>query len=138
MSGLVKEVACKFSGKLDFLSGQRFVRDRTKPNWLPPEPKDRFTREETAVSARNGDKARFGRERQRKLLRRVRIRELRKELENKAGTRAKPTSDDGPKASEQPEDHHRDKEASSRTRPKKKTGVQFGAKVKLKSEIADK
>ena len=81
-----------------FSFGPTIVRDRTKPNWLPPEPKDSFTREETAVSARNGDKARFGRERRRKLLRRSRIRELRKALENKAGTGAKPTSGDGPKA----------------------------------------
>jgi len=36
------------------------------------------------VSERNGDKARFGRERKRKILERKRIRELRKALENKA------------------------------------------------------
>ena len=66
------------------------------------------------MSARNGDKARFGRERQRKLLRRVRSRELRKALENKAGTGTKVTSGDGPKAPERPQGH-RDKEASSRT-----------------------
>jgi hypothetical protein len=35
------------------------------------------------VSARNGDKARFGRERRRKILRRKRTRELRKALETK-------------------------------------------------------
>ena len=36
------------------------------------------------MSERNGDKARFGRERKRKILERKRIRELRKALENKA------------------------------------------------------
>jgi hypothetical protein len=36
------------------------------------------------VSERNGDKARFGRERKRKTLQRKRIRELRKALENNA------------------------------------------------------
>jgi hypothetical protein len=35
------------------------------------------------VSKRNGDKARFGRERRRKILRRKRTRELRKSLEMK-------------------------------------------------------
>ena len=35
------------------------------------------------MSERTGDKARFGRERQRKILRRMRIRELRKALERK-------------------------------------------------------
>jgi hypothetical protein len=35
------------------------------------------------VSERNGDKARFGRERKRKVLRRKGIRELRKALESK-------------------------------------------------------
>lgn len=34
------------------------------------------------MSERNGDKARFGRERKRKILERKRIRELRKALEN--------------------------------------------------------
>jgi hypothetical protein len=36
------------------------------------------------VSERNADKARFGRERKRKILERKRIRELRKALENNA------------------------------------------------------
>jgi hypothetical protein len=38
------------------------------------------------VSQRNGDKARFGRERQRKLLLRERTRESRKALETKTGS----------------------------------------------------
>jgi hypothetical protein len=42
------------------------------------------------------------------------IRELRKALENRAGTGAKETSGDGPKAPARPEDHHRDEEPSSR------------------------
>jgi len=37
------------------------------------------------MSERNGDKARFGRERQRKLLRRKRVRELRKGLKQEGG-----------------------------------------------------
>ena len=36
------------------------------------------------MSERNGDKARFGRERKRKILLRKRIREFRKQLENNA------------------------------------------------------
>ena len=36
------------------------------------------------MSERNGDKARFGRERKRKILERKRIRDLRKALENNA------------------------------------------------------
>lgn len=38
------------------------------------------------MSERNGDKARFGRERKRKILERKRIRDLRKALENYAAT----------------------------------------------------
>lgn len=38
------------------------------------------------MSERNGDKARFGRERKRKTLDRKRIRDLRKALENNAAT----------------------------------------------------
>jgi len=43
---------------------------------------------EESVSQRNGDRARFGRERKRRTLERKRIRELRVALENKA---ARPT-----------------------------------------------
>jgi len=57
---------------------------------------------EGTVSQRNGDKARFGRERKRKVLRRESIRGIRKALEKKvpratiAGLEDKPTPGSGP------------------------------------------
>jgi hypothetical protein len=48
------------------------------------------------MSERNGDKARFGRERQRKLLRRKRTRELRKALETRGPSPASAGSEDEP------------------------------------------
>jgi len=46
------------------------------------------------VSERNGDKARFGRERRRKILRRKRTRELRKTLETKQQAPCLPLKDE--------------------------------------------
>jgi len=57
---------------------------------------------EGTVSERNGDKARFGRERKRRILRRESIRGFRKALEKKepratsAGSEDKPTPGSGP------------------------------------------
>jgi hypothetical protein len=48
------------------------------------------------MSARNGDKARFGRERQRKLLRRKRARGLRKAMETRGPSPASAGSEDAP------------------------------------------
>jgi hypothetical protein len=55
--------------------------EATAPLWLLSEPK-RCAREGELTSKRNGDKAKFNRNRKKKLLNRKRNRELRKALES--------------------------------------------------------
>jgi hypothetical protein len=67
-----------------FIAAPDGLRNRTEADWLPSKPMPSTLRE-GFMSQRNGDKARFDRQRKKKFLHRKRIRELRKgqALQNK-------------------------------------------------------